>query len=319
MLARINTLVVALKDIAFRFEVSVSAVGWDYPSDPAVAGASGACKILEQKVGEIHALVSKDHGVDLVLAHVTTSKDAGTSDGVSAAGAFSACLRTDRPDGMYATVVCDMLGVAIGLVYSNDESIAYSVATGDATYWSRSRNSLWTKGKTSGATQVLDSIRFDCDADALKFTVEQRGTPPSFCHRGCRTCWGEDNGIGHLFRTIQDRKANAPEGSYTKRLFNDMALLRDKLLEESQEVMEAVADVKAGNEAEGGSQHVAEETADLLYFALVACSAGDATLSGAIDVLAGRSLKVRRRPGNAKLFRQKAAERALEALGKNSK
>ena len=122
---------------------------------------------------------------------------------------------------------------------------------------------------------------------------------------------GEDDGIGHLFRTIQDRKANAPDGSYTKRLFNDMALLRDKLLEESQEVMEAVAEAKDNT---GTTHHVAEETADLLYFTLVACAAGGATLREAVDVLAARSLKVKRRPGNAKAHRQAAKKEALGAI-----
>ena len=310
-----------LKTSTFDFEMIISAPGWKYASDRAWSRIASKnthdstekkCSYLESLIGELHTLVSKDRGVDVELDDITTENSkTECAAAVSLARAFVSCLRSDRPDGLYPTVVCDVFGVALGLVYSNDESIAASFATGDATYWSRSRNSLWIKGKTSGATQKVRSIRFDCDCDALRFCVEQAGSPPSFCHRQCRTCWGEDDGIGHLFRTIEQRKAKAPQGSYTKRLFDDRALLRDKLLEESQELIEAVGESISG---EGTTHHVAEETADLLYFALVACCAGGASLSAAVEVLAARSLKVKRRPGNAKRYRQDAAEEALRAI-----
>ncbi len=61
----------------------------------------------------------------------------------------------------------------------------------------------------------------DCDSDALVFSVVQRGEPPAFCHTGTRTCWGPAGGLAELELTLRSRRASAPEGSYTKRLFDD--------------------------------------------------------------------------------------------------
>ena len=86
--------------------------------------------------------------------------------------------KTDRPDGLYATVVVDERGHALGLVYSSPESIAESIRTGTGVYQSRERG-LWYKGATSGATQTLLGMSWDCDADCLRYTVKQagKGTP----------------------------------------------------------------------------------------------------------------------------------------------
>ncbi len=111
-------------------------------------------------------------------------------------------------------------------------------------------------------------ISSDCDSDALRFTVVQHGAPPSFCHRGTLNCWGFPRGLRALQETLEARKASAPAGSYTKRLFDDSALLRDKLVEEAQELAEAET-----------PEHVAAEAADLLYFALVRCIAAGVTLA----------------------------------------
>lgn len=93
---------------------------------------------------------------------------------------FTSGLKTDRTDGLFATLVAGASGEPLGLVYSSQASLAMSVESGDATYYSRSRNSLWKKGETSGATQKVRRIRIDCDADALQFEVEQKvGT--GFC------------------------------------------------------------------------------------------------------------------------------------------
>jgi hypothetical protein len=85
--------------------------------------------------------------------------------------------------------------------------------------------------------QDLVNIKVDCDYDALRFIVHQRGDPPSFCHLMTRTCWGHVAGIKKLETILIDRKKSAPEGSYTKRLFDDPELLRKKLLEEVSEVI----------------------------------------------------------------------------------
>lgn len=103
-------------------------------------------------------------------------------DGVDA---FLACLRTDRPDGLFTTVVVDECNVALGLVYSSAESVRASVAESRGIYYSRSRGGLWRKGDSSGAVQELVGLDMDCDSDALRFIVRQRGNPAvSTCGEG---------------------------------------------------------------------------------------------------------------------------------------
>jgi len=77
-------------------------------------------------------------------------------------------------------------GEVLMLAYMNEESLAITIETGRATYWSRSRNELWEKGATSGHTQKVLSIAIDCDGDALLLKVEQIGAA---CHTGDRTCF----------------------------------------------------------------------------------------------------------------------------------
>ena len=146
--------------------------------------------------------------------------------------AYIACLRTDRPDGLFTTVVCDEHDVCLGLVYSNEQSIKTAFSERKGVYWSRSRGGLWRKGDSSGMHQSLLAVKFDCDGDALRFNVVQHGEPPAFCHLMTKTCWGPVTGIQHLQEVLIDRKKSAPVGSYTKRLFDDPDLLQKKLLEE---------------------------------------------------------------------------------------
>ena len=151
--------------------------------------------------------------------------------------AYISCLTTDRVDKLYPTVVCTRNNEALGLVYSNKDSIIAALISGQGVYYSRSRGGLWHKGKTSGHTQTLHRIDADCDGDALRFTVTQTD---GFCHLNTLSCWGEPRGLRHLEMTLTRRLIDAPEGSYTKRLFNDDTLLRNKLVEEAQELSEAV-------------------------------------------------------------------------------
>lgn len=216
--------------------------------------------------------------------------------------AFAACIKTDREDGLYTTVVCARNGEALGLVYSSKESIIASLECARGVYYSRSRKSLWRKGDTSGHYQTLHRIDVDCDGDALRFTVTQRGHDhAAFCHLNTLTCWGKPRGLRHLEETLQDRLKNAPEGSYTKRLFDDDELLRNKLVEEAQELSEA--DTK---------QHVAEELSDLLYFAMVRAVKAGVSLDDAVAELDARARKVTRRPGDSKAFRIAAGKAILD-------
>lgn len=185
---------------------------------------------------------------------------------------YAACIKCERKDGLFTTVVCTRDGHSLGLVYSSKESIIKALETGRGVYYSRSRQSLWKKGDTSGDYQTLHRIDIDCDRDAILFTVTQHGLPtPSFCHLKTLSCWGELRGIDHLQRTLQSRLNQKEEGSYTQRLFDDEELLKQKLIEESLELIEAKT-----------KQHVAEELADVLYFALVKATKHGVTLEDAV-------------------------------------
>lgn len=201
--------------------------------------------------------------------------------------AIAAPLRADRPDGLWPTVVTDEHGVALGLVYSNRDSVKAAVAERRGVYHSRGRG-LWRKGETSGATQELLRIDLDCDRDALRFTVRQTG--PGFCHLKTRTCWGEDLGIAALARRLAARVGDAPAGSYTRRLLVDEGLLAAKLGEEARELAAAQ-----------GAPAVAHEAADLLYFLLVALARAGVPLADVATELDRRALRLSRRPGDAKM------------------
>lgn len=216
------------------------------------------------------------------------------SGAMSLADAIAAPLRSDRADGLWPTVVCDERGVALGLAYSNAESIRRAVDTRSGVYWSRSRNALWEKGATSGARQALLRIDPDCDRDALRFTVRQSGA--GFCHTGTRTCFGPASGLSALASRIAARLASAPPGSYTRRLIDDPSLLKAKLVEEAGELAEAP-----------NADNAVHETADLLYFALTALARSGGDLESVERELDRRALKMTRRPGHAKPHRDDAA------------
>lgn len=204
------------------------------------------------------------------------------------ADALAAPLKSDRPDGLWPTVVVDEHGVALGLAYSSRESLREAVRTRRGVYHSRTRG-LWRKGETSGAAQELLRIELDCDRDALRFTVKQHG--PGFCHQNTRTCWGEARGLPALARRLAARQQDAPLGSYTQRLFQDADLLRAKLLEEAAELAAARTPAE-----------ITHEAADILYFALVALARAGVPLAEVEAELDRRALKISRRPGNAKNF-----------------
>lgn len=201
------------------------------------------------------------------------------------AEAFLAPATSDRPDGLWPTVVVDEQGRALGLAYSDAASVKRALETRSGVYRSRKRG-LWMKGESSGATQELLGMDLDCDRDALRFTVRQHGA--GFCHEDTWTCWGDDSGLSRLERTLRARLESSPEGSYTRRLLDDPALLRAKLLEEAAELAEAQP---------GG---VAHEAADVVYFTLVAMARAGTSLADVERQLDLRSLKLTRRPGDAK-------------------
>jgi phosphoribosyl-ATP pyrophosphohydrolase/phosphoribosyl-AMP cyclohydrolase len=199
---------------------------------------------------------------------------------------ITAPLVSDRVDGLWVTAVVDEHGRALGIAYSDAESVREAVRRGVGAYRSR-RRGLWVKGETSGATQQLMRIDADCDRDALRFTVRQ--SEPGFCHNDTWTCWGQDRGLPALARVLAERVKHAPEGSYTRRLIDDPGLLRSKLREEAGELADATE-----------REHVANEVADVMYFALVAMVRAGVSLAEVETILDRRSLRTTRRPGDAK-------------------
>jgi phosphoribosyl-ATP pyrophosphohydrolase len=192
---------------------------------------------------------------------------------------------------LWPTVVCDEEGRALGLVWSTKESLEAAVRERRGIYWSRSRDSLWIKGETSGATQELVRVELDCDRDALRFVVRQEGS--GFCHTGTPGCWPTPFTLSTLSDVIERRGQEAPEGSGTAKLMGDSALLASKLREETEELIQAL-------ETEEDASEVIHEAADLLYFTLVAAASRGADVDSLRRELAQRSLRVRRRPMAAK-------------------
>ncbi|KAJ5551745.1 hypothetical protein N7461_006443 [Penicillium sp. DV-2018c] len=204
---------------------------------------------------------------------------------INAAKLFAGRAVTDH-NGLYATSVTDERGSCLGFVWSSDVSIGEALRTGTGVYQSRKRG-LWYKGQSSGDVQELIRIGLDCDGDCLVFVVKQTGR--GFCHLGTETCFGASTGLSRLQKTLDARKADAPAGSYTARLFNEPKLIDAKIMEEADELCRAQT-----------KEEIAFEAADLLYFALTKCTAAGVSLGDIERNLDLKSLKVKRRKGDAK-------------------
>ena len=257
--------------------------GFDLDLVERVVGAAGRARvtaaggITEAKdVGDLHAIgADAQVGMALYSGHLTLG------------AAIGAPLTKPIDGDRWPTVVVDESGATLGLVWSTRQSLEEAVAGRRGVYWSRSRDELWVKGATSGATQELLSVDLDCDGDALRFTVHQH--EPGFCHTGSRSCWDTGSALGRLERTIADRIERPRPGSGTTRLLESPELLTAKLLEEAGEL--------AGATDAGEAVH---EAADLLYFTLVRLYQAGGTLTEVEAELGRRDGRVRRRPMKAK-------------------
>ncbi|BGP14479.1 hypothetical protein JCM10213_004601 [Rhodosporidiobolus nylandii] len=256
-----------------------------------VLAQPAAFKMMSKTVGGISTIPSSFLSTaigNLSVPHADDGK-------LSITTLFTSALRSDRPDGLFTTVPVSLTSVTtpLGLVYSSAESIAHSILSGDAVYYSRSRNGLWRKGETSGAMQRVERIRVDCDYDAIEFGVVEsgpNGEKEGFCHVPEQvSCFGGIAGLAELESTLKKRMVEAPAGSYTKRLFSEPKLLRAKIMEEAGEVCDAET-----------KEDLAGEVADLLYFTMTRAVSMGVSLSDVQKVLEKRSLKVTRRKGDAK-------------------
>ncbi|MBE9010886.1 bifunctional phosphoribosyl-AMP cyclohydrolase/phosphoribosyl-ATP diphosphatase HisIE [Pseudanabaenaceae cyanobacterium LEGE 13415] len=173
--------------------------------------------------------------------------------------------------GLVPAIVQDYLdGTVLMMAWMNQESLQKTLATGETWFWSRSRQEFWHKGATSGHTQKVKAIRYDCDSDALLVTVEQVGDIA--CHTGERSCFHQVDSkiapppadtLSQVFSVVCDRRDNPIEGSYTRTLFagGDNKILK-KIGEEAAEVVMACKD--------DDKNAIAGEAADLFYHTLVA-------------------------------------------------
>ncbi len=202
---------------------------------------------------------------------------------LSLGDAIAAPLTKPLPGEVWPTVVCDESARTLGLVWSTRESLVRAIAERRGIYWSRSRQSIWEKGSTSGNAQALLRVDLDCDRDALRFTVRQSGA--GFCHLNRRSCWPSRFDLADLELTLADRMVRPIAGSGTAKLLADPALLAAKLREEADELGQAES-----------SEDVVRETADLLYMALVALRRGGGTLADVRAELARRHGAITRRP-----------------------
>lgn len=151
------------------------------------------------------------------------------------------------------------------LGFMNQQAYEKTLETGRVTFWSRSRNQLWTKGETSGNFLELVSIQIDCDNDTLLVKANPMGPT---CHKGTDTCWGEENTENPLlFLTelqdfIEKRHEEMPEGSYTTRLFQEgINKMAQKM---GEEALEAV--IEATN---GSDEKLIYEVSDMFYHLIV--------------------------------------------------
>ena len=170
---------------------------------------------------------------------------------------FISCIDWEKTNGMVPIIAQSPAGEVLMMGYSNKEALEKTFELGKLTFFSRTRNTLWTKGETSEHFLELVKMRADCDRDTILATVIPHG---GVCHTGSFNCFSseadEKSSMERLYGTIAERFANPRPGSYTATL-NDKRV-REKILEEAEELTEAE-----------GKDEVIWETADLLYFASV--------------------------------------------------
>lgn len=172
----------------------------------------------------------------------------------------------EKMGGLVPAIIQDAVTRQVLMLgFMNEEAYQKTVETKKVTFWSRTRNCLWTKGETSGNFLHLVDIKIDCDNDTLLVKATPDGPT---CHTGTDTCWGETNETNPvLFLTelqsfIDQRKQQMPEGSYTTKLFKDgVNKIAQKVGEEALETV-----IEATN---GTDDHLVYEASDLLYHLIV--------------------------------------------------
>lgn len=194
-------------------------------------------------------------------------------------------------DGLLPGVVQAPTGEVRMVGWLTREAVTRTLETGYVTFWSRSRQELWTKGGTSGNRLRLLEAHADCDADTLLLVAEPEGPT---CHRGTPSCFGEGafTGVaflGALERLLAQRRAQArPEGSYTERLFaQGTDRIAKKVVEEAGEVILAAKNLPAGERGEAREAFLGE-AADLLFHLQMLLADRGCSLTEVAEVLRSR-------------------------------
>lgn len=193
-------------------------------------------------------------------------------------------LDFEKGAGLIPAIVQDAdSGQVLMLGYMNDEALRTTRETGKVTFFSRSRNTLWTKGETSGNFLKFVDVATDCDRDALLVTAHPLGPT---CHLGMQSCFGEQTRhatgfLAELQRIVDGRKGGDPESSYTASLFRrGTKRIAQKVGEEGVETaLAAMA---------GDAEETLAEAADLLYHLTVLLSDAELGLAQVSDLLRER-------------------------------
>ena len=186
-------------------------------------------------------------------------------------------------DGLVPAIVQDAETRKILMLgFMNAEALEQTEKSGKATFFSRSRQKLWTKGETSGNFLFVREILIDCDADTILIKAEPAG---AVCHTGADTCFAEKNEredfLFELEKIINDRKDNPAETSYTAKLFGKgISKIAQKV---GEEAVELIIEAKDANE-----ELFKSEAADLLYHFLVLLAAKDVKLRDVLETLKER-------------------------------
>ena len=186
-------------------------------------------------------------------------------------------------NGLVPTIVQDYVTQKVLMLgFMNEEALKKTEETGLVTFYSRSKNRLWTKGEESGNHLQLRQIMVDCDKDTLLIKAEPKGP---VCHTGADTCWSEKNHkedfLYYLEHIIELRKKGTEEKSYVKSLFDKgINKIAQKVGEEAVELVIEAKDVNR--------ELFLNEAADLLFHYIVLLQAKDCSLSDVIQVLQQR-------------------------------
>lgn len=174
-------------------------------------------------------------------------------------------LDFDKMDGLVPAIIQDSRTLKVLMLgFMNKEAYEKTVETGKVTFWSRTKQRLWTKGETSGNTLTVVDIKADCDNDTLLIKAIPAGP---VCHTGSDTCWDEKNQnpimfLSELQRFIEKRHEEMPEGSYTTSLFKSgCGRMAQKV---GEEAIESVIEAMANN-----NERLIYEASDLIYHLIV--------------------------------------------------